>query len=258
MLSSRWHKVINDLWSRKLRTLIIVLSIGVGLFAVGMIISSQKILSTELAKSFAEINPSSGVVRTVELFDDDFVQAIRGMKNVDAVEGRRLISARVEVAAGESENITLFVVEDYEDMDVNKIWADSGAWPPPERAILIERAALQVLQTDVGNTLQLEMPNGQQRTLPIVGLVHDLAQLPAQIDGTPYGYINFETLEWLGEPYGFNELNLVTTNATDKEFVQDVINDVKNKAGAQWLYHSIKLDCRTRPDSGWAMCWMQF
>ena len=41
MLSSRWHKVLNDLLSNKTRTVLIVLSIAVGLFAVGTIISSQ-------------------------------------------------------------------------------------------------------------------------------------------------------------------------------------------------------------------------
>ena len=82
MISSRWYKVLNDLWGHKLRTILIVLSIAVGLFAVGMIVSSRSILSTELAKSYAAINPSSGVVRTLELFDDDFVRSVRAMKDV--------------------------------------------------------------------------------------------------------------------------------------------------------------------------------
>lgn len=230
MISTRWYKVLNDLWSHKLRTVIIVLSIAVGLFAVGMIVSSQSILSTELARSYAQINPSSGVVRTAELFDEAFVRAVRNMDGVDDAEARRLISARIEVRPNEWENMTLFVVEDYAEMRVNKIWAHSGAWPPPDRAILIERAALPVLQTEIGNSLRIEMPNGQERTLPIAGLAHDLAQLPAQIDGTPYGYITFETLEWLGEDHGFNELDLAVTDPTDPVLVRDVVNSVKTKA----------------------------
>ena len=47
----------------------------------------------------------------------------------------------------------------------------------------------------------------------IAGTAYDPAQLPAQIDGTPYGYITFDTLEWLGQPYGFNELHVISTNA---------------------------------------------
>ena len=37
MLSPRWRKVLGDLWSNKTRTILVVLSIAVGVFAVGMI-----------------------------------------------------------------------------------------------------------------------------------------------------------------------------------------------------------------------------
>jgi len=64
MLRSRWSKVLNDLWSNKTRTMLIVLSIAVGLFAVGTIVSAQTILSKGMAESFAAINPSSGRFQT--------------------------------------------------------------------------------------------------------------------------------------------------------------------------------------------------
>ena len=41
----RWRKVMRDLWLNKNRTLVVVLSIAVGVFAVGTIASSQIILS---------------------------------------------------------------------------------------------------------------------------------------------------------------------------------------------------------------------
>ncbi len=37
MLKPRWRKVLGDLWSNKTRTLLVVLSIAVGVFAVGMV-----------------------------------------------------------------------------------------------------------------------------------------------------------------------------------------------------------------------------
>ena len=75
MLKSRWFKVLNDLWGNKTRTGLIVLSIAVGLFAVGTIVSARAILTEGMAESFAAINPSSGTVRTDELFEEDFIQA---------------------------------------------------------------------------------------------------------------------------------------------------------------------------------------
>ena len=44
----RWHKVFSDLWSNKVRTLLVVASIAVGLFAVGMIATIYVILSEDI------------------------------------------------------------------------------------------------------------------------------------------------------------------------------------------------------------------
>src|SRR5512146_2188803 len=145
MLRARWYKVINDLFGNKTRTLLIVLSMAVGLFAIGIILSSRTILSEGLASSFAAIHPSSGTIHTTELFDEEFLQAVRSMKDVQDADARRNIPARVEVAPGEWKNITLFVIADYNDIQVNKVSPQSGAWPPPDHEILIERAALQII-----------------------------------------------------------------------------------------------------------------
>jgi putative ABC transport system permease protein len=230
MLRPRWYKVIHDLFGNKTRTLLIVLSMAVGLFAIGIILSARSILSDGLARSFAAIDPSSGTVRTLELFDEDFLRSVRSMPEVQGADARRNISARVEVAPGEWKNITLFVIAEYNDIRVNKVSSQSGAWPPPEREILIERAALSVINAHVGETVLIKLPNDTQREMRVAGLAYDPAQLPAQIDETPYGYISFETLEWLGEPYGFNELHVIATHPEDKEWAQHVVNLVKDKA----------------------------
>jgi len=230
MLKSRWLKILNDLWGNKTRTMLIVSSIAVGLFAVGTIVSAQVILSSGMAESFAAINPSSGTVRTDELFEQDFIQAVRGMRDVSEADARRAFDVRVQIGPNEWTNLRIFAVPDYDDIRVNKIFPERGSWPPPKQEILIERLALSLLNAQVGDTLLIELPNEKQRHMRIAGLAHDPAQLPAQIDGQPYAYISFETLKWLGEDYGFNELYVVAQNQTDKEFAQQVVNDVKSKA----------------------------
>jgi putative ABC transport system permease protein len=202
---------------------------SVGLFALGLILSARIILSEGLAESFAAINPSSGTVRTSELFDEDFLRSVREMAGVQEADARRNISARVQTKSGEWKNLTVFVVADFDDIRVNKVSSQSGAWPPPEREILIERAALSVIDAQVGEVVLVRFPNDVERRVKIAGTAYDPAQLPAQIDGTPYGYITFDTLEWFGELYGFNELHVLATNAADKEWAKQVVNRVKDK-----------------------------
>ena len=52
MLSPRWHKVARDLREHKGRTFLVVLSIAVGVFAVGMIATSRVILSREMTRAW--------------------------------------------------------------------------------------------------------------------------------------------------------------------------------------------------------------
>ena len=59
MLSAQWHKVLNDLWGNKTRTLLIVLSIAVGLFATGAIVSTQQVLSGQMSQGYAATLPAS-------------------------------------------------------------------------------------------------------------------------------------------------------------------------------------------------------
>ncbi len=229
MLSPRWRKVLRDLSSNKTRTVLVVLSIAVGVFAVGMIAGSQAILTRDLSAGYQAVNPASATLAT-EPFDDDLVEAVRGMREVGAVEGRRSFNVRVKVSADEWKTLQIFAIPDYDDIRVNKIWPEQGAWPPPEHELLIERASLGLTGAQVGDTLLIETASGKQREMRIAGLVHDLNQPPAVFVGSPYGYITFDTLEWLGVPRNYTDLNIVVAEKTsDREHIQRVANLVRDK-----------------------------
>jgi putative ABC transport system permease protein len=227
MIPARWSKVLKDLWQNKLRAVLIVLSIAVGLFAVGTILSTRAILSTEMARSYAAIRPSGGIVRTWQPFDEDFVVAMGKTPGVADIDARRALDVRAQTGTGDWRSLRLFAVADYDAMRVDLIRPVSGAWPPPDRSALIERSALPLLGLMEGETLLVETAVGQQRALVVAGVAHDMVQVPAQFDGTPYAYVSLDTIEWLGEPYGFNELHIV---AADPDNAQQVVNAIKTKA----------------------------
>src|SRR3712207_7947358 len=70
MLRPRWRKVLRDLWSNKSRTALVVLSIAVGVFAIGMVLGSRVILLRDLSATWMSVNPASATLST-EAFDDD-------------------------------------------------------------------------------------------------------------------------------------------------------------------------------------------
>ena len=64
MLNPRWPKVIRDLWGAKARTVLVVLSIAVGVFALGAIASARVILTRDLSEGYRAVNPSNAMILT--------------------------------------------------------------------------------------------------------------------------------------------------------------------------------------------------
>ena len=87
IITPRWRKVLRDLWSNKTRTLLVVLSIAVGVAAIGMVAGAYAIISRELPAAYAAVNPASALMFTAP-FDDDLVRVISNVNGVDNVEGR--------------------------------------------------------------------------------------------------------------------------------------------------------------------------
>ena len=93
----RWRKVFRDLWSNRARTVLVVLSIAVGVFAVGTIMTSSTVLAREMNESYREIDPAS-VTLYVDGIDDDMVAALAHMPEVAVAEGRTRYTLRMQVA----------------------------------------------------------------------------------------------------------------------------------------------------------------
>src|SRR5262245_24802471 len=229
MLSPRWRKVLRDLWSNKTRTVLVILSIAVGVFAVGMIAGSRVILERDVASAYAASRPYDATL-SIDWFDDDLVQVVRHMPGVREAEGRHTVGARVQIGPDQWRSIQLIAVPDYDDIRINVVRPISGAWPPAERELLLERGSLGFVSGGVGDTLLVETPDRRLHQMRIGGLTHDLNQIPTFWSGRINAYITFDTLEWLGEPRAYNQLNIVVADAThDKAAIQRVADAVGNK-----------------------------
>ncbi len=81
MFSTRWRKAFRDLWINKTRTVLVVLSIAIGIIGVGSILTSYSILTREMNRNYMDTNPASAVLY-VEGIDDDLVQSIQGRPEI--------------------------------------------------------------------------------------------------------------------------------------------------------------------------------
>ena len=90
---------------------------------------------------------------------------------VDDVEARRMVVGRVQVGENEWKNIWLFVVDDFASIRIDKFFPESGQYPAKTGEILLERAALKVVNAQIGQTLQIEIPSSPVASLKLVGSV---------------------------------------------------------------------------------------
>lgn len=214
MTGLRWRYVWRALWLYRTRTILIILSVIVGIFAFGLILGANITLGRELPIHYRAIEPASAVLHAAP-FDLPLVESVRRMPEVAVAEGRTVATIRFQQANGQWHDLRLLALEDYSANRVNMVRPFSGAWPPPNRQILIERQSLGLVEAAVGGSLLVENDLGRQRRLTIAGLTHDMNQAPAFITGIPYGYVSRDTLTWLGLDRRFNQLHLIVADHRD-------------------------------------------
>ena len=225
----RWRYAVRDLSLHRTRTLLVILSIAVGIFAFALISGANRTLSTQLIAKYLAISPASAIIH-VDWADDNMVESIRRMPEVSVAEGRRSVLVRFLKGDNEWHDLQLFALEDYTDNHVDIIRPYRGVYPPPERTLVVERNSLFLTDAEIGDSVLIETSAGDQRILPIVGLSHDMNQAPAQITGVPYGYVDRETLVWLGLARDFNEIHLlVAENEFDRAYITDVAQRAADK-----------------------------
>lgn len=241
MLRPRWRKVLRDLWLNKTRTVLVVLSIAVGVFAVGTIATSQIILSRDLNAVYQATNPASATFYTFDSFGDDTVGAVQNIREIKEAEGRRRVVVRAKTGPDEWRLLILNVIPDFDDLKIDKFHSEAGAWPPPDHEMLIDRAALSLLKANMGDTLLIKTPEGKERRMRIAGLSHDLNAQLFVFDGQAYGFISADTLEWLGQSPDYNELRIVVADtvpatSADIKKVADKVQDKIEDGGQTILF----------------------
>ena len=213
-LPPRWHKVIRDLTSHKLRTLLVVLSIAVGIFAVGVVLGGRGVLSREFDTDFLSSSAPSAEFNTSD-FDAGLVRSIESRSDVLAAEGRRsqLVRYSAESLATTSTagwaTMQVIALPSFDAIRVQKIVREEGvSWPPAAGEIVLEKSVLLVEKFKIGETVTVETQDGTRTELRVVGFAHDINSVPTMFSDMVVGYVSMKTLPLLKQPEKFNYLAL--------------------------------------------------
>jgi putative ABC transport system permease protein len=216
MFSPRWAKVLRDLWLNLPRTMLVIFAITLGVIGVGSVLDAFAVINREIDTNWIITNPASATLSMPNV-DSDALNVAKNFPGVADVEARGHVYARVQVGPDAWENIVLFVVSDFDNLRIFKFWPESGSWPPADRQILIERAAIPFIHKTTGDMVTVKTLTGMPHELSIVGVTWDPSQAPAWVDGVAYGYITPNTMNWLGMSAPFNELRIIVNQDQQTE-----------------------------------------
>ncbi|MGD9048911.1 MAG: ABC transporter permease [Anaerolineae bacterium] len=240
MLRTRWHKVLIDLWKNRGRTLIVALAIAVGVYSIGTVLNVREVLIREYDRDQDGALMASAILRTAP-FDEDLAERVAELPGVAAAEGRREIRTLVyegglppsgRPPVGEQsirqQDLVLTVISDFEEMQVDALTPLEGPLPPPKRGLILERQSLDYLGVEVGDVLVVELEDGLEKELTVVGIAHDPLELGPGISGRASGYVTLETLGALGLGEFYTALHIrLSENRQDRDHILAVVDGVE-------------------------------
>jgi putative ABC transport system permease protein len=252
-IPAQWRKVMTDVWRYKARTILVILSIAVGVFAVGMTINAGQIIRRDLNTPYRASNPAS-ITLHLSPFGDDLASAVEGLREVRQAEPRREVSAEVQVGEDEWMDIGLDALPDYERVRVNRFTLERGAAAPGLRQILLERMTADLLGIGVGDRVTIRLPEDERSyDLEVAGIVHDMHAMPIAFFEQGAGYVSRDTLGWMGLDTRYDTLYVVTQDESSKAHILEVAGMVRERIVEPAGYQVYSVEpFEGEPGSHWA------
>lgn len=229
-----WHKVWFDLWHNKTRTLLAVLSIAAGVFAVGTIFGMSDMLLTNMDASHHAVTPTHIYVYLERPIDRDIILSLGDIPGVEDVEPFNSVNILYKLRPeDEWRQGAVQMRDDYDAQKYAVLQLRRGRWPSGKNEIGLERMAAQFLQIGVGNEVIFKIDD-KERTLPITGLIRHPFVPPPQFMDVAFFFMNEEGMEHLfGIPEGRFGSLYVRVTPYSADYAKDIATAIKEKLAKQ-------------------------
>ena len=224
-----FRKVWRDIWNNKWRTLLVVLSIAVGVVALGMTTASNTFLNEQMNMSRA-LNRSPHARMAFSTFlDDDAVLAVINMPQVVDAEGWITASIRWKPTLDVEWKDSSLLAREFTQQKFDLLELKRGRLPRDDE-IMVEESHLEgYAMGTLGSVVYVEA-NNRALPLTIVGTVRDPAQAPPEFNPINKAalYVSRNTMERLFGTRNFNNVRF-TIDRYDKEKVKQATEAVQEK-----------------------------
>jgi putative ABC transport system permease protein len=227
-----WDKVWADLWSNKIRTILAVLSIAAGVFAVGAIFGMVDQLMSSMDEAHRAVFPSHINMVLLDEIDRNIAASLERMDGVEEIELLNSVTVRYKINPEDGwEQGEMVMRDDYEDQKYDVVQLKEGKWPAKNR-IAIERQASQYYGIEIGDEVIFELDK-TDRPLRVTGKIRHPFVGPPEFGAPAFFFASAEGMERFGVEDGeFSQL-LIRVEPYSPEFAKDVASKIKDRLTKQ-------------------------
>lgn len=253
-MSVIWNKVWFDMWGNKGRSLLVILSIAVGVFAVGAIFGLVDQLLTGMDSAHQEVSPSHINVILREYIPQSVVDQVKEIPGVDGIDPVNQVTLRYKLnPEDEWELGTLVQRPDYEQQTYDIITLKDGSWPDSEN-FAVERMTAQFFGMELGDRVIFDQ-QGEEREFELSGLVRHPFVEPPPFGGQAHFFTDAEGLSSFGVPEGFFGQLLVTVDPYSVEEAERVAGDIRTTLAEMGIGVAVTL--YQDPDAHWGRIFVE-
>jgi putative ABC transport system permease protein len=237
-MSTAYKKVWRDLWRNKGRTFMVVISIAVGVMAVGMVMSANSLVLGQMSASHQDSNPSHGWLYLNGVIDEASVRSLGSVPGVDEVEGFADVGVRWKTSLdADWQDGHIIAVQSFENQKFDQITLKEGSWPS-SKLLGVEEVHIDSFGAPgIGGTIYIEI-NERPRPFSINGITRNPFEWPLPFGQDAAFYATPATLEEFGGFRGSTRLRFTVENYSEEnvQAVADRINDKLEKVGVSVGY----------------------
>jgi putative ABC transport system permease protein len=225
------YKILRDLWGHKARTLQVVLIIGIGAAALGMILTTRALVVPGMADMWREINPAMINLYVYPPLTEDELLVLKKSDGVEDVEGLSQTTIEWRLSSeDEWKPATLEARPDYENQRLTKLGLVSGDWPD-SRVMAVGSDAESFFGIPRSGEVYLRV-NEREIKVGLGGMVYNQLAQPAFMGGNAQFYASSEFYERLVGNSNFNQL-FVTAPIWDEVAVTELADRLQAKLERQ-------------------------
>lgn len=249
-----WYKVWSDLWENKVRTTLAVLSIAVGVFAIGAIFGMVDQLLSGMDRAHQAVTPSHILMALDERIDQNLVDGLKNIRGIEDIEALNEAAVRYKINPDDEWRAARLIMRaDYDDQIYDTLELKEGEWPAKDN-LAIERLSSQYFGIEIGDKVIFELDK-TDRALPITSKIrHNFVEPPA-FGGDAVFFTDARGMERFNVPNGEFGSLFVRVTPYSPEFAREMASELKDRLGKEGV--GVVFTTYQDPDEHWGRMFVE-